>query len=270
MVLTKADLVPDAEALRADVAAAAPGVDVLAVSSTTGDGLDASGAHVAPGDAGAIGPSGAGKSTLVNALGRRGVMVTRELRADGKGRHTTVHRELVVLPGGGLVVDTPGSAQRRADGRQRVARPGFADVEELAPQCRFGDCAPRHRAGLRRAGGAGRGELPERRWQSYRQAAARGALDGDAPDARLRAEERSTVEAEHQGLPQPTRHDPPLTAFVRRSAQVPVWFQCRHRRGTSRSHPSTETDAVDRARCAAVADLDPSQRAPSTRGSARG
>ena len=121
-----------------------------------------------------LGPSGAGKSTLTNALSGDVVMFTRALRADGKGRHTTVHRELVVLPGGGLVVDTPGL---RSVGLTDVSESldlVFADVEELAGAVPVRRLRPRDRAGVRgagragvrRAAGAALGELP--------QAAARG------------------------------------------------------------------------------------------------
>ena len=109
IVLTKADLVTDAGEARADVAISAPGVEVHAVSSLDEPSLEPVRALLSPGRTLALlGPSGAGKSTLINALAGHEVMATRELRADGKGRHTTAHRELFPLPGGGLVIDTPG------------------------------------------------------------------------------------------------------------------------------------------------------------------
>jgi ribosome biogenesis GTPase len=192
VVLTKADLVPDAEQLRADVAAAAPGVDVLTVSSTTGEGMDAVREHVLPGCTLALlGPSGAGKSTLTNALSGDVVMFTRALRADGKGRHTTVHRELVVLPGGGLVVDTPGL---RSVGLTDVSESldlVFADVEALAGECRFGDCAHETEPGCAVRAALDSGELPERRWASYVKLQREARWMAMRHDARLRAEERS-------------------------------------------------------------------------------
>jgi ribosome biogenesis GTPase / thiamine phosphate phosphatase len=192
VVLTKADLVPDADQLRADVAAAAPGVNVLAVSSTTGEGMDAVREHVRAGRTLALlGPSGAGKSTLTNALAGDVVMFTRELRADGKGRHTTVHRELVVLPGGGLVVDTPGL---RSVGLTDVSESldlVFADVEALAGDCRFGDCAHDTEPGCAVRAALDSGELPERRWASYVKLQREARWMAMRHDARLRAEERS-------------------------------------------------------------------------------
>ena len=173
-------------------------------------------------------------------------MFTRALRADGKGRHTTVHRELVVLPGGGLVVDTPGL---RSVGLTDVSESldlVFADVEELAEQCRFGDCAHESEPGCAVRAALESGELPERRWESYRQAAARGPLDGDAPRRPAARRGALEVEADHQGVPQPAGPHPALTRQHARSAQragvVPVQdrrgvalpAEHRHRRGRQR------------------------------------
>ena len=118
-------------------------------------------------------------------------MFTRALRADGKGRHTTVHRELVVLPGGGLVVDTPGL---RSVGLTDVSESldlVFADVEELAEQCRFGDCAHESEPGCAVRAALESGELPERRWESYVKLQREARWMAMRHDARLRAEERS-------------------------------------------------------------------------------
>jgi ribosome biogenesis GTPase len=192
VVLTKADLVPDAGPVRADVASAAPGVDVLAVSAETGEGMDAFRAYVAAGRTLALlGPSGSGKSTLTNALAGATVMATRALRADGKGRHTTAHRELVVLPGGGLVVDTPGL---RSVGLTDVSESldlVFADVEELARGCRFADCAHDTEPGCAVREALESGELPERRWASYLKLQREARWMAMRHDARLRAEERA-------------------------------------------------------------------------------
>ncbi len=192
VVLTKADLVPDAADQRSDVAAAAPGVEVLAISATTGDGVDAVRAEAVPGRTLALlGPSGAGKSTLTNALAGEAVMFTRALRADGKGRHTTAHRELVLLPGGGLVVDTPGL---RSVGLTDVAESldlVFADVDALAAQCRFGDCGHESEPACAVRAALDSGELPLRRWESYRKLQREARYMAMRHDARLRAEERA-------------------------------------------------------------------------------
>jgi ribosome biogenesis GTPase / thiamine phosphate phosphatase len=192
VVLTKADLVPDAAHLRDDVATAAPGVDVLAVSATTGAGMAGLAPYVVAGRTLALlGPSGAGKSTLTNALAGEAVMFTRELRADGKGRHTTVHRELVVLPGGGLIVDTPGL---RSVGLTDVAESldlVFAEVEALAAQCRFADCEHRTEPDCAVLAALETGELSERRWESYVKLGREARWMAMRHDARLRSEERA-------------------------------------------------------------------------------
>jgi len=192
VVLTKADLVPDAAHLRDDVATAAPGVDVLAVSAATGEGMSDLAAHVVAGRTLALlGPSGAGKSTLTNALAGEAVMFTRELRADGKGRHTTVHRELVVLPGGGLIVDTPGLRSVGLTDVSESLDMVFAEVEALAAQCRFADCEHRTEPDCAVLAALETGELSERRWESYVKLGREARWMAMRHDARLRAEERT-------------------------------------------------------------------------------
>jgi ribosome biogenesis GTPase / thiamine phosphate phosphatase len=199
VVLTKADLVPDAGHLRIDVAAAAPGVTVLAVSATTGEGMADLAPYVETGRTLALlGPSGAGKSTLTNALAGEVVMLTRALRGDGKGRHTTVHRELVVLPGGGLILDTPGlrsvGLTDVSDSLDRV----FADIEALAEQCRFADCEHRTEPNCAVLAALARGELPERRWESYLKLGREARWMAMRHDARLRAEARDRWKRIHK------------------------------------------------------------------------
>ena len=179
VVLTKADLSDDVEAAAAAVESVAPGADVLVTSAHDRTGHRRPAAAPEGRLTGAlIGPSGAGKSTLANALLGEERLATREVRAsDGRGRHQTVARELVPLPGGGVLLDTPGlRAVGMTDARDGLAA-AFADIEELAAGCRFGDCthtasrvrrARRRRA--RRAGGGAPRELA--------QAAARGARRG--------------------------------------------------------------------------------------------
>ena len=209
VVLTKADLVPDADTVRAEVSAAAPGVEALAVSSTTGAGLEHLKPYAVAGRTLAfLGPSGSGKSTLTNALAGATMMATRELRADGKGRHTTVHRELVVLPRGGLVVDTPGL---RSVGLTDVAESlelVFAEVEALAEQCRFGNCGHETEPGCAVLAAVESGELPERRLESYRKLLKEARWMAMRHDARLRAEERSRWKRIHKEVRQSGRIRP--------------------------------------------------------------
>jgi ribosome biogenesis GTPase / thiamine phosphate phosphatase len=139
LVLTKLDVCDDPAKLL-DAEAVAMGVPVVAVSNVTGDGIDELGALLRPRRTFVLlGSSGVGKSTLVNRLAGRRLMPTGDLRRDGRGRHTTRHRQLLVLPSGALVVDTPGLRELQVwEGDVDGA---FADVAGLAAQCRFNDCA---------------------------------------------------------------------------------------------------------------------------------
>ena len=200
VVLTKADLVADADLMREDVAGVAPGVEVHAVSAATGQGMAALHGYVEHGRTVALlGPSGAGKSTLTNALAGAAVMATRALRADGKGRHTTVHRELVLLPGGGLVVDTPGLRSVGLTDVSDSLDAVFSDVEVLAQDCRFGDCRHETEPGCAVRAALESGDLPERRWQSYLKLSREARWMATRHDARLRAEERARWKAISKG-----------------------------------------------------------------------
>ena len=159
IVLNKADVADDAEGLRVAAEAIAPGVDVRAVSALTGAGVDAlRDAHLAAGrTAVVLGSSGVGKSTLVNALVGSERQRTAAVREDdSRGRHTTTHRELVRLPGGALLIDTPGIRSLGVAGLSDGLDPTFADIADLALQLPVQRLPARRRAGLRGAGGARR------------------------------------------------------------------------------------------------------------------
>jgi ribosome biogenesis GTPase len=140
VVLTKADAHPDPERALEEARAASLGTPVLAVSVRTGQGLDQLRDLLARSTAVLLGRSGAGKSTLVNALAGAELAATREVRRDGKGRHTTTHRELHRLPGGGVLIDTPGLRAVLPHDAGLAAERAFGDIEDLAPDCRFADC----------------------------------------------------------------------------------------------------------------------------------
>ncbi len=141
VLLTKADLSHDLAADLDAAGAAAAGAQVIAVSAA-GLGLDALRAVQLPAQTGAIvGPSGAGKSTLVNALRGNDQLATTALRADGRGRHTTTHRELLELPGGALLIDTPGMREMGVWDAQAGIDAVFGGITEIAKHCRFSDCA---------------------------------------------------------------------------------------------------------------------------------
>ncbi|WP_338743384.1 ribosome small subunit-dependent GTPase A [Actinomadura luteofluorescens] len=195
VVLTKADQVPGTAGERAEVAAAAPGVDVVACSAATGEGVEIVRAVVS-GTVVLVGPSGAGKSTLGNALLGAEALATGEVRAgDGKGRHTTVRRQLLPLPGGGVLIDTPGlrgvGLFEASQGLERT----FADVEELAARCRFGDCEHRSEPGCAVLGAVEDGTLPRRRLDSYRKLLRENAWAASRTDRRLRAEREDRTKA---------------------------------------------------------------------------
>ncbi|WP_280509460.1 ribosome small subunit-dependent GTPase A [Nocardia farcinica] len=186
VVLTKADA---AEHVPLDeVRAIAPGATVLGVSASAEIGLDVLTA-VLDGTVALLGPSGAGKSTLANALLGREVFATNEVRAaDKKGRHTTVHRELRPLPGGGTLIDTPGlRGVGLWDAAEGIGRT-FSDIEEVAASCRFSDCAHEAEPGCAVREAIETGVLTARRLASYRKLAKENAWMAARTDKRLQAE----------------------------------------------------------------------------------
>ncbi|WP_448626572.1 ribosome small subunit-dependent GTPase A [Geodermatophilus sp. URMC 64] len=208
VVLTKADLCDDVPAAVAEVAEDALGVDVLAVSSVTGEGLDAVRAVVGPGRTAAmVGPSGVGKSSLANALAGRMVAPTREVReSDGRGRHTTTARELHLLPGGGLLVDTPGMRELALYDDLDGVDTAYADVAELATRCRFRDCAHRTEPGCAVAAAIDEGTLDPARFAAWRKLQREAHRQLLRVDARARAEERARTRAFFRSLrDQPNR-----------------------------------------------------------------
>jgi ribosome small subunit-dependent GTPase A len=186
VVLSKADTHPDPEAAAAEIADVTTGVDVILTSSRTGAGVDTLRALASANRTIAfIGASGVGKSTLVNAIVGSDVQATGEVRdSDDRGRHTTTARELVPLPGGGVLLDTPGLrslALWEAEGGLELA---FADIESLAAQCRFSDCAHDREPGCAVHAAIARGDLDPARLENYRR------LDAELDHAERRRQER--------------------------------------------------------------------------------
>ncbi|MBT2422850.1 ribosome small subunit-dependent GTPase A [Streptomyces sp. ISL-22] len=205
VVLTKADLVPDAVTLShlvQDVETTAPGVPVLPVSAMDGGGtsllersrelgggLDVLVAVVSGGTSVLLGQSGAGKSTLANALLGEDVMEVQAARdVDGKGRHTTTTRNLLALPGGGVLIDTPGLRGVGLWDAETGVGQVFAEIEELAGRCRFHDCAHESEPGCAVLAAIDAGSLPQRRLESYRKLMRENQRIVAKTDARLRAE----------------------------------------------------------------------------------
>ena len=189
VVLTKADVVGDADLLAEDVGDAAPGVEVVVVSSLTGDGIDALRSRLEGRLTMALlGASGHGKSSLTNALVGAEVLATREIREDGRGRHTSVRRELVQIPGGGAVIDTPGLRGVGLIDAEAGMAATFADIEALEAQCRFNDCAHAGEPGCAVAAALADGTLPVRRFESWQHLQRELRWVASRTDARLRAE----------------------------------------------------------------------------------
>ncbi|UCD63616.1 MAG: ribosome small subunit-dependent GTPase A, partial [Candidatus Zixiibacteriota bacterium] len=142
IILNKADLCDNPDERVQAVKNVAVGVPIVALSAATGDGLDALGDYLSVGRTVAfLGSSGVGKSTMINSLLGEERLATREVREfDSKGRHTTSHRQLIVLPGGGVVIDTPGLREIQLWGDDEGLRQVFDDIESLARECRFTDC----------------------------------------------------------------------------------------------------------------------------------
>ena len=191
VVLTKADLCADVDSALALVEAVTFGVPTHVTSAPTGEGFDEVRAHLDGNRTGAaVGSSGVGKSTLINNLLGDERLTTREIRADGRGRHTTTHRELVVLPGGGCIIDTPGMRELQlwdsAEGLERA----FEDVEELAAECRFNDCLHETEPGCAVRAAIADGRLDGGRLDSYRKLQRELAFMQAKDDKRARSEAR--------------------------------------------------------------------------------
>jgi len=191
IVLTKADLYPeDVELAVTETEAIAFGVPVHAVSGITGEGVDALEPHLRPGTTVALlGSSGVGKSTLVNHLAGREVLETQDVRSDGRGRHTTSHRELVLLPGGALLLDTPGMRELQLWTTESLDT-SFADIVELAGECRFGDCSHNSEPGCAIKAALAGGTLEQERWRSYQKLQRELRALEIRQDGRMRMEER--------------------------------------------------------------------------------
>ena len=189
VVLTKTDLHADVADKVLDVERVAIGVPVHPVSNVTGEGLESVREHLAPATSSVVlGSSGVGKSTLINRIAGEEVMRTSDVAADGTGRHTTTHRELIRLPDGALVIDTPGLRELQLwDGDSSAA---FADIEALAADCRFSDCAHVHEPGCAVLGAVDDGTLELDRLRSWRKLQRELASIAARADRRLQAERK--------------------------------------------------------------------------------
>jgi ribosome biogenesis GTPase len=195
VVMTKADLVEDPGEQVAAIESIAPDVEVLVVSAISGEGIDRLRELVHARTVVFLGESGGGKSTLVNLLVGAEVLATAETRSDGQGRHTTSHRELVALPGGGAIIDTPGVREVVAATTHALVDEGFADIAELAASCRFGDCSHGAEPGCAVVRALGAGELEQARLDAYEAALRDAAWNERRADKAAQAAQRKSYRA---------------------------------------------------------------------------
>lgn len=169
IVLTKSDLCIDLPEKLDEIASVSIGVDVISCSSENGDGYEAINAYIGQGKTIAfVGSSGVGKSTLINRLMGQDLLATKNIREDDdKGRHTTTHRQLLLLPNGGIVIDTPG--MRELQIYTGDLSKTFEDIEEIAARCKFGDCSHGTEPGCAIREAIKNGTLPEKRFESYQK-----------------------------------------------------------------------------------------------------
>jgi ribosome biogenesis GTPase len=191
VVLSKADLCDDVDSALASVSAVAIGVPVHVVSGLTGEGVDELRGYLSDTRTVALlGSSGVGKSTLINRLRGEDVQAVGDLRRDGRGRHTTTTRELVVLPGGGLLLDSPGMRELQLWETNEGLGTTFGDIESLAAECRFSDCSHEGEPGCAIQRALVDGSLERERYASYSKLQREVRALAIRQDKRLQAEER--------------------------------------------------------------------------------
>jgi ribosome biogenesis GTPase len=202
VVLNKTDLCPDLDRRVAETAAVAGAAPIIPASTRTPDGLNGLRAWLAHGRTVALlGSSGVGKSAIVNALIGDPRLRTNDVReSDSRGRHTTTHRELIPLPEGGAVVDTPGMRELQLWAGQESLESTFDEIARIASECRFRNCAHSGESGCAVAQARAEGVVSEERWQSYRKLLAEIRRHEEMTDRLAAAEKKRQLKSMHRGI----------------------------------------------------------------------
>ena len=169
IVLNKVDLAENRDELQASVEDVAPGVDVICVSALNGSGIQQIRTYMMSGTTAVLlGSSGAGKSTLINALSGEEIVKTADVREDdSRGRHTTTHREMIFLPGGGMIIDTPGMRELQLWTDTDAIGESFSEIDSLAADCRFKNCSHESEPGCAIQAALESGDLDQSRFDSF-------------------------------------------------------------------------------------------------------
>lgn len=208
IVLNKADLVPDPERHVVEVERVAPGVTVHAVSAKQQDSMEILRPYVAAGRTAALlGSSGVGKSSIVNRLVGYDLLRTQDVRiTDSRGRHTSTARQMVVLEGGGILIDTPGMRELQLWDSGEALGDAFTDIEALAEACRFRDCRHLQEPGCAVRAASVAGTLSAIRLASYHKLDAERAHHAKELDARLQLEDKRRAKAQTRALNKHLKH----------------------------------------------------------------
>jgi len=196
VVLTKADRAGNIdEAIATLRTRVPPHVDIVAINAKSPESIAPLLKYLGPGDTAVlVGSSGVGKSTLTNTLLGEARQATKAVREhDSRGRHTTTHRALIMLPSGGCLIDTPGMRELKLTGEEDLAEGQFADIEALAQQCRFGDCSHQSEPGCAVRAALEDGRLDPERWQNYLKLRDELAAAADSLEAQMRRKSEDRV-----------------------------------------------------------------------------
>jgi len=202
IVLNKADDCGDVATRVAEVESVAAGLPIFAVSARTGEGLEALDRLLEPGHTIVLlGSSGVGKSTLLNHFLQRDAQVVQPVRvSDSRGRHTTTSRELFALPGGALLIDTPGLRELQLWGATEGVEHTFSDIEDLAAQCKYGDCGHTSEPGCAVQAAIAEGRLDADRLESQRKLQREQEFLLRKVDVEARQHEKDRVKLVHRGV----------------------------------------------------------------------